>query len=262
MKKCIASAFLAIGILASGAGKATSLTDLWWTPSESGWGANIIQQEDILFITMFVYGQNGQPTWLIASNVAFVSGSTYSGALYTTIGPWLGGAFNPGAVGIRQVGTVTFRQSQYYAGVLSYTVDGVAVTKNIQRLTYRHINLGGSYYGAITRLASSTCSSGASSVIYVRIQNTANVASGGETGTIQVNLSDGSGTTIYINANYRQYGSIFEALGTMSFTGVPGTFTVRIADFAVIDDGITGNIFALGAGSCVLDMRFAAVRPG
>ena len=43
-------------------------TDLWFIPAESGWGANVIQQHDILFVTLFVYGTNGQPTWFVASS--------------------------------------------------------------------------------------------------------------------------------------------------------------------------------------------------
>ena len=33
--------------------------DLWWNPSESGWGVNVAHQGDILFATLFTYDENG-----------------------------------------------------------------------------------------------------------------------------------------------------------------------------------------------------------
>ena len=42
---------------------ATDYTDIWYLPSESGWGVNLIQAEDVIFVTLFIYGPNNQPTW-------------------------------------------------------------------------------------------------------------------------------------------------------------------------------------------------------
>src|SRR5690348_8358425 len=92
----------------------TDFTDLWWIPSESGWGANVIQQQDILFATLFVYGSNNQPIWYVASAAQYqgqVNGQfTFTGPLYQTTGPYFGaGGFNPNNVANRQVGSFTFR---------------------------------------------------------------------------------------------------------------------------------------------------------
>lgn len=59
------------------------VTGLWYNPNESGWGMNVIQQSSTLFITMFVYGTDGRPTWYVASDTRLVAGtaSRYSGAL-------------------------------------------------------------------------------------------------------------------------------------------------------------------------------------
>ena len=38
-------------------------SDVWWNPNESGWGVNISQQADFLFVSFFVYGPIGQPFW-------------------------------------------------------------------------------------------------------------------------------------------------------------------------------------------------------
>jgi hypothetical protein len=44
----------------------TNYSDLWWNPLESGWGVNISQQADILFVTFFVFDANRQPSWYTA----------------------------------------------------------------------------------------------------------------------------------------------------------------------------------------------------
>ena len=38
-------------------------------PTESGWGANITQQADTMFVTLFVYGQNSSAVWYTATLV-------------------------------------------------------------------------------------------------------------------------------------------------------------------------------------------------
>ena len=45
----------------------TNFSDQWWNPNESGWGASVMQQYDTLFIEIFVYDQNLQPTWFFAA---------------------------------------------------------------------------------------------------------------------------------------------------------------------------------------------------
>ena len=91
MQKWLAA--LLLGVCASVS--ATSLTrdysDLWFTSTESGWGANMIQQNEIIFLTMFVYATNSQPTWFVASDLTFqgTTGTTqrFTGPLYQATGP-------------------------------------------------------------------------------------------------------------------------------------------------------------------------------
>src|SRR4051812_16763197 len=49
-------------------------TDLWGggqpNPSEHVWGLNLIQQGDIIFATMFVYGPDNTARWYSASSLA------------------------------------------------------------------------------------------------------------------------------------------------------------------------------------------------
>ncbi len=40
--------------------------DIWWNPSEDGWGLQIADQGDVLFLTFYVYGTDGKATWFTA----------------------------------------------------------------------------------------------------------------------------------------------------------------------------------------------------
>jgi hypothetical protein len=109
--------------------------DLWWNPNESGWGVNIAHQEDILFATLFTYNASGQPMWYVMSAGEQVAAGRYSGALYRVTGP----AFNTvpwTPVTPVQVGNMSFNFTNGNAGTMTYTVDGVSVTKQIQRQVF------------------------------------------------------------------------------------------------------------------------------
>ena len=151
----ITIALLAAALLAPGAARAASTTnysDQWWVATESGWGASVLQQWDVLFIDLFVYGPDGKPTWFTAA-ATYQSSSPaghvlFSGDLYSTTRPYFGaGTFNPGAVGYAKVGTLTFDADSVSTATLTYTVGGVPVAKNVTRQTWRNENLSGSYYG-------------------------------------------------------------------------------------------------------------------
>lgn len=134
------------------ASNTVDLTDLWFNASEEGWGANVIHQRDTLFITLFVYGQNTQPTWYVASQVDLASSAngvfTYSGVLYRTTGPFFGGTFNESNVAVTPVGTITFAAAQINQATLTYVAEGVQVSKSLTRQTWRNETLAGQYGGA------------------------------------------------------------------------------------------------------------------
>lgn len=156
--KLIALAFAALVSLAAPFASATPLTynasDLWWDPNESGWGLNVIHQGDTLFATLFVYGSDGQPTWYSASNLA-TSGDgashdrplVFTGALVESRGPAFGPTFDPNAVTRRTVGTMTFEMLGAGTANLRYSVDGVTVSKAVQRFSFRAMDLSGDYAG-------------------------------------------------------------------------------------------------------------------
>jgi len=155
----LAACALATAGAASATSFSTNYSDLWWNPAESGWGTNVTQQADTMFVTVFVYGQNATPTWYVAT-LQFagdgINGQiSFTGDVYETRGPWFGGAFNPSQVTTRNVGTMTFASNSVNNAVLQYSVDGTIVTKNIQRQTLVDNNLAGTYLGALSDLSSS-----------------------------------------------------------------------------------------------------------
>ena len=130
---------------------ATNFSDQWWVPAESGWGAAVLQQSDILFIDVMVYGADGKPTWFVVAAPLQTNprpGHTvFAGDLYSATGPYYGAGFPPHSVALRKVGTLTFDATAADAATMSYTVDGTPVVKSITRQTWRYQNISGSYYG-------------------------------------------------------------------------------------------------------------------
>jgi len=133
------------------ASSGTNFSDQWWNPDESGWGAAILQQADVLFVDLFVYGSDNRPTWYTsAAYFQPQSGrALFSGDLYVTSGPWFGMVFNPASVLVRKVGTLQFDAGSTDFATLTYSVDGVVVTKSIQRQLWAYDNFTGSYYGGL-----------------------------------------------------------------------------------------------------------------
>jgi hypothetical protein len=134
------------------ASSGVDFSDPWWTPSESGWGATIHQQGDVLVIGLLVYDAGGQPIWLTAA--ASLQGTSvegepfFVGDLYRSTGSRFDAPFDARAVMRRQVGTLTFEASGADRASLTYTIDGVVVTKSIERLLWRVEDFAGRYNGA------------------------------------------------------------------------------------------------------------------
>ena len=73
--------FLAL-LLFAAAGRAAAIdfTDIWFLAAESGWGVNVVQSDNFLFVTFFIYGADGTPTWYTAQLTLDASGN-YNGPL-------------------------------------------------------------------------------------------------------------------------------------------------------------------------------------
>ena len=125
--------------------------DLWWDPSESGWGVNIAQQGSTLFLTFFIYGADSKPTWvtgqLSKTGESILGQPIFTGDIVVTTGPYYGGPFNESSVTRRRAGTASFSPADAVSGTLTYTIDGVSVSKAVVRQTLVNDDLSGNYLG-------------------------------------------------------------------------------------------------------------------
>ena len=202
----------------SGSVLATNYEDLWWQPAESGWGINITQQHDIMFATWFIYNADRTPLWFSMSRGEKVNSNTFAGPLYITSGPGFAGAFNPTEVTRTQVGNANFSFSDEKNGVLSYTVNGASITKNITRNTYRNIPINGIYSGsAVTNFMGCNIPNGKYS-----LNETITVSGNGNNISIKEQTATASCDSV---GTYTQYGSMFQASGTYTCSdGTSGTW--------------------------------------
>src|SRR4029434_3669339 len=102
--------------------RADDFTDIWCAaPAEDGWGVNLIQSQDFIFATFFVYGPAPAktPIWY-AGNLTRRENGSFSGGLYQTTGTGIGATWNPADHGVTQVGTATFTPTSTTTGTLSY----------------------------------------------------------------------------------------------------------------------------------------------
>lgn len=211
-------------------------TDLWFNPSESGWGVNLIQQYETIFATLFVYGADNSARWFVASDLRGGPDS-FTGTLYRTNGPAFSAPWSGGAT-VTAVGSMTLTFSSFNTGTLTYTVDGAAVTKTIQRQSWRPANLQGTYIGGVVATASGCSNPGDNGPILAtgRIR----VTHGGGNPTLSVEFRNAAGTnaTCTYSGPFTPTGRLGLVSGSFNCTlGSTGTFTLSEVD--VSRNGLT-----------------------
>jgi hypothetical protein len=253
---------LAIGSIGSScctAAVGTNFSDHWWSPGESGWGAAIEQQADVLFVQILVYGTDGSPVWYIASaspDATPVPGhSVYSGDLLRTSGPALAATFDPGAVSVRKVGALRFDADTTDTAILSYTVDGLSVSKPVTRLAWKLEDLNGEYYGGFVYDFSPT--HGPCISAHFEDLGPLTIAQSGAASLVMT--VQASARTCTFTGDYSQLGHMGTTRGTFICTqgGLTGTYTGFEMEESA--QGISGRIVGETA-SCHLEGRFGGVR--
>lgn len=201
----------------------SDITDMWWNPAESGWGVNIVQQNDTAFVTFFVYDNTQTAIWY-TSDVHFRGSSggafVWTGNLYATKGPWFGGRFSSSNVTARAAGTVSLTFTNLSQGTLTYSVDGVTVTKQIERQTWTTENYTGQYLGGFS-IRQSVCNPG----YYNGINEQAGVVSVTHNGSSVVLVLANNVATCTFNGTYAQTGKLGNVQGTYGCSdGTRGNF--------------------------------------
>ena len=122
----------------------TNNTDIWWNPSESGWGLNVVQHSsNVIFATWFSYDDDGTPAWYVVPEGSWSSFATsgryashvYTGPIYRTSGP-VGGGFDPGRVTATRVGTAQLNFGEWDVLIATLTISGRTIEKRLQRQSF------------------------------------------------------------------------------------------------------------------------------
>jgi hypothetical protein len=215
-------------------------SDLWWNRTESGWGLTVDHEDQVMFITVYIYRADTSPYWVVAT-LDHVGGShhTFTGDLYETKGPWFGGPFNP--VTPRRVGTATFTAADPLHATLNYTVDGTPVSKTIERQTLRNgANFSGTYFGAIT-FVTSNCAYPADNGELIADAGPMTITHGGSNLLITYVGSEASCT---FSGSYSHAGALGSAAMSMSCTGgIAGTFNLANMQWTIagMSAGMSGR---------------------
>jgi len=114
---------------AMGAVPATDYTDMWWNPSESGWGVSVVQHpSDQVYAVWYTYDPRepdpatGQfkPLWIVMSGGTWTSPTSLTGPVYVTNGRPFSQAGSDTVV--TRVGTFAFHFSSASTGTFTYNI--------------------------------------------------------------------------------------------------------------------------------------------
>ncbi len=234
------------------------LSDLWFNEKEAGWGVNVTQQREVIFMTFFIYGPDNRPTWYTGQ--ASYTGQNaqgallYSGTMYQFTGPYFANFFNPAAVSGRSVGTVKFT-AFLDSATLEYTIDGVAVTKVVSRQTFRNNDMSGQYMGSIKNNQVSCdpplVNGDFNSNTEFSIANTDT--------TFAMTLRQADGGVCTYSGNYTQTGRLGRSQGSYTCPGgLTGTYDLFEIEASL--QGFVGRFIARNNYCNLVSGRYAAMR--
>jgi hypothetical protein len=234
-------------------------SDLWYVAAESGWGANLMQNQDVIFITFFIYGANKAPTWYVTA-LAYDGAGAFAGDLFTASGTYFAAPWVPGnAVGTK-VGTAKFTPSavNIYEGTLVYTVTGVgATTKQVVRQSLKSIALGGSYVGGQSG-SYGGCNTASANGPYkdrysLDVDHRAN-------GSVTFTFAYSGSVTCTLAGQLQQHGQVYVVPSATYACSNGLSTTASMSQIRATSLGIEGRIYAPNVGdSCTESAAFGAV---
>jgi hypothetical protein len=239
----------------------TDNSDIWSTVGEDGWGLQMVQRADVIFVTMYVYDGQTDPIWYTATltNVGADPDGLpiWSGDLYMTNGPWFGlGAFRPSEVVYQKVGQFAYVAQSLVSGSLTYSVSGGLVTKQIRRFTLKNEDYSGTYVGTY-KLAATNCidpTNNGSQLLSVTLNVTQSANS------LKLRAMSAQGFACSYSGDFQQFGQFGQSRGTFSCintqTGVHTIFAMTVTP-----DDIRGRIAGSDSLGCSLSGNFTALRP-
>jgi hypothetical protein len=260
MKRFIAFCFAFVVCLNAAANTfGNDHSDAWVAPGEDGWGALMIEQQNTIFLALFVYGPDGKPTWYSATLTFDLLASNYTGELIATTGPSFTGQFNPSTVTRTVVGSATLVPWDLDHATLTYDVGTQSVTKQIERLTWASNQLGGLYYGGLVGWVQYCNPSGPNGFLSL-IATNMTITHNGSQLTVAGNFQNnrGGSESCAFAATYAQSGRMGSASGNFTCdTGRVGTFTISRLE-ATVDGFLAGATFESNA--CSFSGRLGAIK--
>ena len=256
MPRLLRACALACTLVAATPALAEDYTDLWWTPSESGWGVNVVQSEQFMFLTFFIYGSDTKPTWYTGQLTRDASGN-FNGGLYLTRGTYYANPWNTAdSLPPQQAGSVQFRPSatNAYEATLTYVVDGVGlVTKQVERQTLTPIVIGGTYVGGLAGIQSGCSNTGTYKVTYDLQVTQPDETHASLAFTFPNYACTVSGTLVQHGSQYTMTNAAYACSGALSFST-----QANVSQLKATAQGIEGKWVAPISG-CTETAYFSAV---
>lgn len=259
------SALIILALTIASRAGAASYFDLWYDPAESGWGVQVVQSNTFQFLTFFIYGADGKPTWYTAQLTEDAAGN-YNGPLYATTGTYFASPWNPAQFTVTAAGTASFQPNGAYRATLVYALTGSPpVTKTIQRQSLTAHVLAGSYSGSIAGSVTG-CTNPANNKPNVRGRfNLAITQAGEESAALTFAFVDDTynGVVCTLSGPLTHFGALYRmANAAYSCTGqgiTPGMTSAVVERFHSTQQGVEGY-WSASAGGCTQAIHFAAVE--
>lgn len=263
LKRMIVMVSLLVATSTARAGATGTFTDVYFVPTESGWGVFVVQTNTFQFLAFFIYGPDGKPTWYTADLNADGAGN-FTGGLYATTGTYFPMPWNPAQLTIHQVGTAKFSPINNFQATLTYTVNGVGtVTKTIQRQTLTPEVLSGNYSGSLAGSISG-CINPANNVPSLNARFNLTVTQVDNTAatfmfTVVASNEKPVSAVCTLSGPITQAGLLYQmANASYSCPLSPATHAI-INNFRVTGQGIEGRWHADDGGGCTESVHFSAV---
>lgn len=137
LRAAIVAALLPYGSLPASAQTTPNYTGIYWVPSESGWGLNVVHQGDVLFPAWYTYDLDGRVLWFIVSGAQRQTDGSYRGPIARFTGrPFDQINGQSASLGGQEVGSATLRFLSGNQVDFSYTIGNQTQTKRLQPFVF------------------------------------------------------------------------------------------------------------------------------
>jgi hypothetical protein len=240
LTRILAALAATLACLAASAG---TYTDLWFDPQQPGWGVSVVQQSETAFVTLYVYGADGKPTWYVASDARVTAYAgvypLFRGTLYRTEGSFHAGPYDPAATKLLPVGELYLEVTAKDRMRVHYSAEGASVVKEVRRYSFAQPIELANYVGQFhLRQARGGAPYG---TLYVQADVLAHFNS--ETGQGFVRADDQLGRRCEYRGPYELTGKLIRFSGTYTCDRgdtLAGTF--EMSDVEVTANGMTGYL--------------------